>query len=96
MLKKSLFVFLFSAVLLGCTTVGITQEKKGLDFAKQLVKDTITGDYKDVAIKAVLKVFLSEYYDRIRSGDLPLADAADVYPGPEQIPQWHALSRTRR
>ena len=39
-------------------------------------------------------IVLSEYYDRLESGDLPLANAADIYPGPDKIPPWHALSRS--
>ncbi|GAG55751.1 unnamed protein product [marine sediment metagenome] len=53
MFKKSLSAFLFLTVFLSITASGIAQEKKGLEFAKQLAKDIIAGDYRNITILAV-------------------------------------------
>ena len=53
MFKKSLSAFLFLTVFLSITASGIAQEKKDLEFAKQLAKDIIAGDYRNITILAV-------------------------------------------
>jgi len=53
MFKKSLSAFLFLTVFLSITASGIAQEKKGLELAKQLAKDIIAGDYRNITILAV-------------------------------------------
>jgi len=39
---------------------------------------------------------LGEYYQGLVSGRFPTANPENVYPGPDQIPEWHALARDRR
>ena len=53
MFKKSLSAFLFLTVFLSITASGIAQEKKGLELARQLAKDIIAGDYRNITILAV-------------------------------------------
>ena len=39
---------------------------------------------------------VSEYYDRIESGEFPLAESHTCYPGPDEIPPWHILSKEKQ
>ena len=39
---------------------------------------------------------VSEYYNRIESGEFPLADGSACYPGPGEIPEWHILAKEKR
>ena len=53
MFKKSLSAFLFLTVFLSIIASGIAQEKKDLELAKQLAKDIIAGNYRNITILAV-------------------------------------------
>lgn len=37
----------------------------------------------------------SEYYNRITTGEFPLADGPNIDPGSDEMPQWHVLSKKR-
>ncbi len=73
MLKKSLCVFLFLSLVLTVGGSVSAQEKMGIEFVKQLAKDIITEDYKNILILSAKEALEEEAVLELKK-DLDYAD----------------------